>query len=516
MARIIQTADLTPEIIKAMPHCDVEWIYNGLDCAVTHEINSVIKPYHDNVSNNTYAFSLALQAPILEMSMRGVKVDTGRRAQVLTQFKILMARLQDQLNTILKDGIGVELSWRSPAQLKTLLYDVMQLPSVKKRNAEGVYVPTVNREALEQLSIHYFAEPICSHILALRDLEKKRQFLETQLDRDGRIRTSYNIAGTNSGRLSSSESAFGTGTNLQNVDRSLRSVFIADEGMKFCNIDLEQGDARNVGAICWNLFAHEDERMAAAYLDACESGDLHTAVCRMAWTELPWTGEPKADRMVAEQLAYRQDTYRQLAKKLGHGTNYYGTPFTMAKHTKVARQQIESFQERYFGAFSAIGTYDRNKTKPCWHNNVRTGLATTGTITTLLGRRRRFWGRPDDDQTLREAIAYEPQSLTADEIDTALLTLWRSEKVQLLLQVHDSILFQYPTHLEQEIVPWAIAASRVPIELTKGRTFVVPTEAKVGFNWGDWDANDNPYGMKKWSGDDDRKQPKYKGLSLGL
>jgi hypothetical protein len=119
-----------------------------------------------------------------------------------------------------------------------------------------------------------------------RDLGKSIGFLETAIDPDGRIRSDLKIAGTVTGRFASSITDFGTGTNLQNVTESLRSVFVADPGYKFANLDLEQGDSRNVGAICWNLFCDNpdwDERTAGAYLDACESGDLHTTVAKMAY-----------------------------------------------------------------------------------------------------------------------------------------------------------------------------------------------------------------------------------------
>src|SRR5690606_41943322 len=63
-------------------------------------------------------------------------------------------------------------------------------------------------------------------------------------------------------------------------------------------------------------------------------------------------------------------------------------------------------------------------------------------ISTLLGRRRFFFGRHTDDETIRAAIAYEPQSLTADEIDAGIIRIWRANRVQVLLQVHDSLLIQ--------------------------------------------------------------------------
>lgn len=497
--RIIQTANLKPDSLSPD---DQLWAYNGLDCCVTLEVLEALHPQLDNVSGATYAFSKALQAPILEMSIRGVRIDQHRRAEVLSLRKHTIERLSDQLSRIVREGVGVTYGdphwWRSPAKLSNLLYDVLRLPPVKKRNSAGIYTRTVNHEALEHLQQYLIAEPIVNHLLALRDLEKQRQFLETKIDPDGRIRTSFNIAGTKTGRLASSMSEFGTGGNLQNIDRELRSVFVADPGMKFCNIDLEQADSRNLGALCWEHFvAERGAEFAGAYLDVCESRDLHTAVCRLARPHLPWTGDPLGDRRVADRIAYRRLSYRDLDKRLGHGSNYMGTPRTMAKHAKIPVADATAFQENYFSAFPCI---------PAYHAWVRRELSESGSLTTLFGRRRCFWGRPNDDATIREAVAYCPQSMTADEIDKGLLALWRLSRVQPLIQVHDSILFQYPEEEEAEIISLALEALRVPLLLAQGRPFVVPAEAKVGWNWGDR-TDENPYGLVKWKGSDLRNRP---------
>jgi DNA polymerase I-like protein with 3'-5' exonuclease and polymerase domains len=515
MARIINTADLLET--SALDHNAKEWIYNGLDCCVTLEIRDNLKAQLDDTTRRTYEFSKALQGPVLEMGMRGILVDNDQRQKVLKSFTRQVDQLASQLDELARDGVGFDISpaktgglwWRSPVRLKNLFYDVMGVPAVRKRNANGLYSPTVDRDALERISEYFLAEPLARHLILLREIDKKRSWLRTDIDSDGRMRSNFNIAGTNTGRLSSSYSDFGTGGNLQNVDRELRSVFVADKGWKFGNLDLEQGDSRNVGAICWELFVDSHgEQFAGSYLDACESGDLHTFVCRMSRPDLAWTGDLKADRAIAEQIAYRQDTYRQLAKKLGHGTNYYGAPRTMAKHSKVATHVIEEFQHNYFQAFPVIGSTDRKDTTTLhWHNYVRNSLRDVHSLTSLLGRRRNFFGRANEDSTLREAIAYEPQSMTADEIDTGLLRLWRSKRVQVLVQVHDSILFQYPEEEEDEIIPWAIKTLQVELALKKGRKFFVPVDAKVGWNWGEIDERgDNPDGLIKWKGHDDRKR----------
>lgn len=496
MAKIIntQTADFS-----SFNRDENHWIYNGLDCCLTTEIFSNVISMVDNVGLSTYEFSKALQAPVAEMCLRGILVNQNRKRQVISEMRVKLAQLEEQFNKLVIDGVGVPaINWRSPAQVMNLLYRVMGLPPVKKRKTDGTFGPSVDRDALEKLQgIYFIAEPIINHLLLLRDLGKSIGFLETEVDPDGRMRSDLKIAGTVTGRFASSVTDFGTGTNLQNVTESLRSVFVADPGYKFGNLDLEQGDSRNVGALCWNLLCNNsdwNERTAGAYLDACESGDLHTAVAKMTLHHLPWGTAP--DREIAEQLCYRHFDYRFMCKKLGHATNYLVTPQTAHKHTKFPIQSIREFQENYFNAFPCIVAWQQSTIYQLEHFNQ---------ITTPLGRRRFFFGRPKDKDTQREAVAFAPQSMTADEINLGILNLWRGNRVQLLMQVHDSILFQYPEELEDEIIPWALETLTTHLELDKGRKFSVPTEAKTGWNWGNY-SEDNPDGLKKWNGSDSRQR----------
>jgi DNA polymerase-1 len=488
--KIIKTHELNPAQLALMGETEKLWVYNGLDCCVTAEVLDAILPQLDNQTRATYEFSKALQAPVLEMKVRGILVDLEKRDEVLKAYEAQSAAISRSLDQILTEGIGLPcFNWRSPLQLKRLFYEILALPPIKKRNAKGIYAPTVNRDALEQLDSYFFAQPIVSHLLRLRDIGKKISVLKTEIDPDGRMRTSYNIAGTTTGRFSSSLSEFGTGTNLQNIEEMLRSVFIADPGMKFAYIDLEQAESRLVGAIEWNLLG--DGR----YLDACESGDLHTTVCRLAWTGLDWTGSLAEDRLVAERPFYRQHSYRHMAKVLGHGTNYNGKPFTMSKHTKLDAKLIADFQARYFAAFP----HQR------WHAAVASRLISEGHLTTLTGRRRWFFGRRNDDTTLREAIAYDPQGSVGDILNRGMLQVWRLNICQLLLQIHDAILIQYPEKMEQSVLPQVLEAIKVPINLIQGRRLLIPAEAKVGWNWSKV-AENNPDGLKTYKGGDDRKR----------
>lgn len=482
--RAIRTHELT-QLNMPLSATEQHWLYNGLDCALTHEIFHVIEPQLDETTRATYEFEKALQGPVLYMRLRGVLVDQERRGQVINEYQIQLSQLATQLERILSEGLGLSsFNWRSPKQLLNLFYVVLALPPIKKRNSKGLYASTVDRDALERLDVHFYAQPIISHILALRDIGKKIGVLKTEIDLDGRFRTSYNIAGTTTGRFSSSLGDFGTGGNAQNIEQLLRSVFIADEGMKFAYIDLEQAESRLVGAIEWNLF-HDGH-----YLDACESGDLHTTVCRLAWQDaLPWTGDIKLDKALAEQPFYRQHSYRHMAKVLGHGTNYNGKPFTMAKHTKLDQKLIATFQDRYFTAFPAHRQ---------WHARVAQELYLNGNLTTLTGRRRWFFGRRNDDTTIREAIAYDPQGSVGDILNRGMLAVWRLGTVELLLQIHDAILVQYLEQSESEIIPLLLETIKHPVQLKHDRTLIIPSEAQIGWNWGKYDEQ-NLDGLTKWS-----------------
>ena len=466
------------------------WIYNGLDCCVTLEVLEALLPQLDNLTGGTYSLSRDLQGPVLEMNLRGVLVDEAERQRAIENYKRDTERLERNLYRIVHDGVGYTnfrdtgktKAWRSNSHVAALLYDVLRLPPIRKRNERGEMVRTVNRDALEKLQIHFIAQPIISHILALRDFGKKIGVLETKIDRDGRIRTSYNIAGTTTGRFASSLNEFGTGGNLQNVEERLRRIFVSDPGMKFANIDLEQADSRNIGALCWNVLRD------GKYLDACESGDLHTTVAKMSRPEMPWSGDLKADRILAERPYYRHHGLRHMCKVLGHGTNYLGSPYEMSKHTKIEQSIIKDFQALYFQTFPAIQRL---------HAWVEQQIKDTGHLVTPFGRKRWFFGRRDDRDTLKQAVAFLGQSMTADEMNHAMLALWRLNMVQILLQGHDSILIQYPEEKESEIIPTVLRAMRVPLELEAGRQFVVPVDVKVGWNWG-LANNDNPNGLGKW------------------
>jgi DNA polymerase-1 len=482
--KVIKAHDVDPTDLTAFER---GLVYNGLDCMVTAEVLDTLLPQLDNLTGVTYAFSRELQAPCLEMRLRGVKIDTYRKDHVIEEYSLRLDQLERQLYRLAAEAVGFHgFNWRSTAHLRELFYDRLCVPVIRKQGR-----PTVNRDALEKMEAYTICQPFVKHLVSMSELGKRISMLKTEIDPDGRMRTSYNIGGTSTGRFSSSFSEFGTGTNLQNIEELLREIFIADDGMKMAYLDGEQGESRVVGGIEYVLF--NDSR----YLDACESGDLHTTVAKLVWPGLLWTGNIKLDKELAEQSYYRHYSRRFMCKKIGHGTNYGGKPRTLANQAKVGIALVEDFQPKYFEAFPA---HHR------WHAYVKKQLLDPGYLVSLTGRKRWFLGRRDADDTLREAIAFDPQGSLADIVNNGMLNVWRQHSCQLLMQVHDAIIVQYPAAAEDKIIPLVRKQLEYPIELKNGRKLVIPYGCKVGWNWGP-ETKENPHGLREWNGGDNRKPP---------
>src|SRR5260370_26850850 len=119
--RLIHTHLTLPEDLENQQ--EREDVYNGLDCCVTSEILEVLLPQLDGYTGPTYAFSRALQGPVLEMQLRGILVDQGRRQEVIDLYTDKIDQLEGQLEQIVLDGVGMPtFSWRSNPDLQNLFF----------------------------------------------------------------------------------------------------------------------------------------------------------------------------------------------------------------------------------------------------------------------------------------------------------------------------------------------------------------------------------------------------------
>lgn len=430
----------------------------------------------------------------------------------------------------------------TPHWLKT--YGVKEY---KSRKTDGTYGPSSDREALEKIigafskgpkyAAHY-ATPFALVCLTITDLTKSLGFLNCRLE-DGMFRASFGSV-TETGRLASRTNAMGFGSNAQNITPKLRHILTVPKGWKLSAPDYAQIESRIVAAICYQLFGLKN------YLAATECGDLHSLAASMVWDELPWPKDftigwtikhgafPKDMLAAAKKIAsaefYRGKSRRDVSKTLGHGTSYLGKPPQMAKHSHIDVKLIEHYQDVFFEMLPEM---------PMWHNWVAEQIQTKGEITTMLGRSRRFFGRPNDDATLREAVAYEPQSVAADYTNTALLLMTKaymygidavrdklstssielferkfpkSLPIKIFLQKHDELGYRYKEHYEEDVnlIVADLMEQHIMLISPEGitRDWCIPVEMESGWNLG-FRSDKNPNGVGHPDSTLIRQQPKH-------
>jgi len=442
-------------------------VYNGLDGMLTQEIASCIP------RSSTYEFERSLLPLVLDMMRRGIRIDMQRRDEMVLHLREQRDRTCHVFNSICTGVFGRKVNPRSPMQLKTLLYKDLMLPEVYV-SKKGEKKISTDRDTLERLQRDYVrAIPITACLLAMRDLEKTIDTLTKDLSPDARWHASFNIGGTDTGRWSSSSHPFGWGSNLQNIDDYIRRIFIPDPGYIFVNCDQQGAEARVVAYL-----AGDDK-----YIQAIESGDVHTMVASMVFGF-----EPKRD--LADRKYYREMSFRDIAKRAAHGSNYGGSAHTIARVLKVDLPIIEDFQSKYFRAFPNLRK---------WQVWVAQQLQTVRKLTTPFGRVRNFWGNPHDDATVRAAIAFTPQSTVGDMTSNGLLAIRNTlPEVQILNNIHDASFCQVPIERKDILVPEIIKCLTRTLEVRdiwgKTRTMLIPWESQVGMNWGK-KKKDNPDGL---------------------
>ena len=451
------------------------WHYNCLDCVNTDEVGYAQLELIEKMGlQEVHAFQQRLFWPVLQAMLRGVRIDK----KVRSSFAMELQEEMDKREVFFQTLLGHPLNPRSSAQMIKLFYEDLNLP-VQIKRATGK--PTLDDNALDNLAVK---EPLVKPLLkAIAEYRSLGVFLSTfvkaPLDVDGRMRCSYSISLVETYRLNSSENAFGSGTNLQNIPKgteakepedlnlpNVRKLFIPDPGYTFFDMDLDRADLQ---VVVWE--SDEEELKAALRLGV----DMHLLnAFTLAGKSLPSLeqlveGHPEYNRW---RIPYKKE--RQLAKAFIHGTNYGGGARTMSKAAGVTVHQADKFQNIYFSRYPGIKK---------WHERILNELRTRRYVTNKFGYRRFYFDRIDG--VLPEALAWIPQSTVACSINRSWLNIYDNlPEVQVLLQVHDSLAGQFPTHLKD----WALRRMKEEslITIPYDDPLTIPVGIKTSeVSWGD-------------------------------
>ncbi|HMG51614.1 MAG TPA: DNA polymerase I, partial [Inquilinus sp.] len=429
--------------------------YAAEDADITLRLHMLLKPrlVAERMATVYETIERPLVGVIADMEMAGIKVDRTTLARLSGEFAQRMAALEAEIHVLAKGAFNVG----SPKQLGEVLYERLGLPGGKKSSKTGAY--STDSSVLELLAAQ--GHEIATQILEWRQLAKLKgtytDALQAQINEQSqRVHTSFSLAATNTGRLSSNE------PNLQNIPirteegRKIRYAFVAEPGNRLISVDYSQIELRLVAQIA-NV-----SLLKQAFLDGT---DIHAMT---------------ASQVFGVPLAEMTPDVRRKAKAINFGIIYGISGFGLAAQLGIPQGEAAAFIRAYL---------DRLPELKVWMDETKRIARERGWVETLFGRKCHMPGIKDPNPARRafaerQAINAPIQGTAADIIKRAMAKLpgaLAAEGLQarMLLQVHDELLFEAP---EAEARRTAEVAQRV---MQGAAVLDVPliAEAGIGLSW---------------------------------
>ncbi len=448
--KAMKTFDQIP-IAEAAP-------YAAEDADVTGRLYRLLKPRLAAAKATTVYETLErpLLPVLVDMEHAGIVVDREILSRLSHDFAQKMAALEADAHEL----AGESFNLGSPKQLGEILFDKLGLASSKKTKT-GAHA--TGADILEQLAAEGHDLP--ARILDWRQVSKLKSTYTDALPtfihpRTGRVHTSYSMAATTTGRLSSSD------PNLQNIPirtaegREIRTAFIAADGMKLISADYSQIELRVLAHIA------EIDALKKAFADGL---DIH-AMTASEMFDVPIEG---MDPMV-----------RRRAKAINFGIIYGISAFGLSNQLRIPRGEAQSYIDAYFERFPGIRAYmDRTKAFCREHLYVETVFGRHCHMPDIKSKqpaRRSF--------IERAAINAPIQGTAADIIRRAMIRIppaleAAGLKARMLLQVHDELIFEAP---EDEVEKTCAVVTEIMEGAAEpARHFSVPlkVDAQIGASW---------------------------------
>ena len=371
---------------------------------------------------------------LLEMEHAGTFVDPEFLRSMSSEID---TKLEGLITSIYKLS-GTEFNINSTQQLANILFDILELPLVKKRStAENV---------LKQLQEYH---DLPKQILEYRKYNKLKNTYVDALpelinEKTGRIHSTFNQTIAATGRLSS------TNPNFQNIPirtdegREIRKSFRAQkDGWKIFSADYSQVELR--------VMAHfsRDKGLIAAFQNG---EDIHSRTASHVFN-VP------IDLVLPEM--------RRTAKVVNFGIMYGAGPFRMSQELGIPRKEAVAIIESYFAQYPGIQNYIDTTLEKARNEKY---------VETILGRRRPVWDADSDNGLRRQAaermaINMPIQGSAAEMIKLAMIAIQkemiqRGMKTKLILQIHDELLFEFPNDEEEILVKLVVDKMENAMELS--------------------------------------------------
>jgi DNA polymerase-1 len=393
--------------------------YSAEDADVILRLWRVLKPRL--IAERMTAVYETLERPLISvlarMERRGISIDRQVLSRLSGDFAQTAARVEAELQELAGEPINVG----SPKQIGDILFGKMAIPGGSKTKT-GAW--STSAQILDELAEQGHEFP--KKILEWRQVSKLKSTYTDALPtyvnpQTHRVHTTYALAATTTGRLSSNE------PNLQNIPvrtedgRKIRRAFIASPGHKLVSADYSQIELRLLAEIA------DIPVLKQAFRDGL---DIH------AMTASEMFGVPIKD-MPAE--------VRRRAKAINFGIIYGISAFGLANQLGIAREEASAYIKKYFERFPGIRAY---------MDETRDFCRANGYVATLFGRKCHYPDIKASNASIRSfneraAINARLQGTAADIIRRAMIRMEdalaeHKLSAQMLLQVHDELIFEVP------------------------------------------------------------------------
>lgn len=391
---------------------------------------------------------LPLCRVLADMERSGFLVDGGALARFGRELSDTIDRLEQRIYA----AAGQQFNINSPKQLGKVLFEDLGLPHGKKTKTGW----STNADVLEKLKDH----PLVADVLTYRQYAKLKSTyadgLLKVIDPDGRIRTSFQMTVTATGRLSSTE------PNLQNIPTrtelgsKMREMFVAAPGHVLVDADYSQIELR--------LLAHisGDTAMQQAFLSGA---DFHTVTAARVF------------HVPQDQVTHQM---RSRAKAVNFGIVYGISAFSLSQDIGVTVQEAKEYMDRYFATYTGVKQY---------MTDVVDKAREQGYVETLWHRRRALPELKSSNFNMRSfgervALNMPIQGTAADIIKLAMVRVHsrlarEGLAARLIMQVHDELIVECP----EEEVPRVEALLQQEMQGVAELSVPLLAEAHTGRNW---------------------------------
>lgn len=443
-------AHLEPDAFSPLGDRSAAWASLHSYGAAIEALHGVLLPRlrEQGMEKLYFDVELPLCRVLADMERSGFLVDGG----ALARFGADLSDTIDRLEQRIYAAAGQQFNINSPKQLGKVLFEDLGLPHGKKTKTGW----STNADVLEKLKDH----PLVADVLTYRQYAKLKSTyadgLLKVIDPDGRIRTSFQMTVTATGRLSSTE------PNLQNIPTrtelgsKMREMFVAAPGHVLVDADYSQIELR--------LLAHisGDTAMQQAFLSGA---DFHTVTAARVF------------HVPQDQVTHQM---RSRAKAVNFGIVYGISAFSLSQDIGVTVQEAKEYMDRYFATYTGVKQY---------MTDVVDKAREQGYVETLWHRRRALPELKSSNFNMRSfgervALNMPIQGTAADIIKLAMVRVHsrlarEGLAAQLIMQVHDELIVECP----EEETPRVEALLQQEMQGVAELSVPLLAEAHTGRNW---------------------------------